>query len=73
MVICFELEAEFGVFGEIWVEQWSPWHRAAVVGDDLGEGLEAAIVHVGGGEGEVPEAGGGEALIAEAIVVELVV
>ena len=35
-------------------------HWAAVVGDDFFEGFEAAIVHVGCGEGEISEAGGGK-------------
>ena len=41
--------------------------------EDFFEGFESAVVHVGGGEGEVTEAGGGEFLaigVGEAVVVE---
>jgi len=42
--------------------------------EDLFEGLEAAVMHVGGGEGEVAEAWGGKLLavcVGEAGMVEL--
>ena len=77
-----------GVFGEIGVEGGIAVDAGAVVSDDGFEGGEAAVVHVGGGAGEVAEAWGGElagvggisgdggeagAGIGEAVVVELVV
>lgn len=76
------------MFGEIGVEGGIAVDAGAVVSDDVFEGGEAAVVHVGGGAGEVAEAWGGElagvggisgdggeagAGIGEAVVVELVV
>ena len=57
---CGELEALCGVFGEIGVEGGIAVDAGAVVSDDGFEGGEAAVVHVGGGAGEVAEAWGDE-------------
>lgn len=79
MVFLAELQACFGMFGEIGVEGFASGHGAAVVGDDFFESFEAPIVHVGGGEGEVAEAGGGKGGCGffegggETVVVKLVV
>ena len=72
MVFFAELEAELGVFGEVWVEVFVSFDGAVVVGNDFFESFEASIVHIGGGEGEVAETWGGE-FSTEAIVVELVI
>ena len=76
------------MFGEIGVEGGIAVDAGAVVSDDGFEGGEAAVVHVGGGAGEVAEAWGDELAgvggisgdggeagsgIGEAVVVELVV
>ena len=74
MIFFFELEAGFGVFGEVGVELVAAVHGSAVVGDDVFERFETAIVHVGGGKYEVSQTWGGEgAGGVESVVVELMV
>jgi len=47
-----------GVFGKIGVELGGALHPGSVVCDDFFQGVETAVVHVGGGEGDVAQGGG---------------
>ncbi len=84
-----EAEAGVGVFGEVGIEVRASRYAGVVVSNDFFERCEATVVHVGGGEGNVAQAGRGEfpairrvagdgaeaevLFIAETVVVETVV
>lgn len=60
LILRAEVEAAVGVFGEIRIERLAPVYPAAVVRHDFGKGVEAAVVHVGGALGDIPQGGGAE-------------